>query len=190
MKKVLYLISTALLLLLLNHTTKAQDEIDPSSLGSANYFDIELQVGQQSVWTGKVPIQVKFKSNIDSDRTEISWDTPQGIVINNSFNNFFPVKKGQVYTVNSTISPLQAGTYEIAGNITTWSYSTNYSSSSKVTITFDENLEVSPHLPTYESSLLLKYVIMGVLIVVMLVVLGFLGKIGLKKFAVWIKPPQ
>ena len=153
-------------------------------------FSIETQVGTQSPWNKSVPVTVKFKSNIDSEKTEISWDLPAAIKVSGSYTNYSTLKKGQVATFTANIIPVQSGTYDIVVNLTAWNNDTNYTSSNKFNVTFNDSLELTPITDSYRTAQSVKFIVIAVLIIIGLIGLFFLGKIGLKKLKIWLKPPE
>lgn len=154
------------------------------------YYDIEVTVGTQSAWNNKVPITIKFKPTIDSLKTDVSWDIPIGVKIENNFKNYFPTKAGEVYTVQSYLIPEKAGAYDLAVTITAWNTESNYSNSQQVRIEFNKSLIVTPLQPGYTMGIGLKIfiIIAGAGIAGYLLIIGL--KKGSKMLLNWLKPPE
>jgi hypothetical protein len=163
---------------------------DTTSKLSATYYDIEITVGTQSAWTNKVPVTVKFKPSIDSLKTDVSWDAPIGVKVENNYTNYFATKAGQVYTVTSDLVPSKSGSFDIAVNVTAWNTDANYSNSQHFTIDFNSSLIVTPLQSGYTVGIAIKIF----LIIVGIGVAGFLLYIGTKKgiklLQAWLKPPE
>lgn len=152
-------------------------------------FDVELHVETQSVWTGNVPLLVKFRSNVDAPRTEISWDSPTGLRITPNHPRFVNAVKGEVYTYRATLRPESSGTYNIAVNVTAWQVQTNYTSSASKILSIDDSLKVTPQSPEYATSQLVRSIVIGLLSLGILGGLVYLGRIGFERAKEWLKPP-
>lgn len=174
--------------------TIVPETIDQPSIAqdtdSIEPFTVELYVDPQSAWTGKVPLIVRFRANMDAPKTEITWDSPTGVSISPSHPRFVSSTKGEVYTYKAFLSPNSQGSYNIAVNVTAWQVQTNYTSSASSIVAFDSDLKVTPQTAEYTSAVLVRNVVLGFLAILVLVGLGYLGKIAFEKFKEWIKPPQ
>lgn len=157
---------------------------------SSEYFDIEIEVGTQSPWSNKVPLTIKFRSTVDSDKTEITWDTPAGLEVKANHKQFVSVVKDQVYSYTANVDPQQAGSYEIGVNVTAWQYNTNYTSSNITSLTFDKDLVTLPQTIGYGSAVVFKYISVALMVIVAIIGLIFGSKIGVSKLKSWLKPPD
>ncbi len=159
--------------------------VDTSSL-----FNVELSTDTQSAWDKSVPLVIKFRSNIDADKVEISWDSPSGTKITRKHPQFISVKKGEVYTYRASLKPEIAGLYNVAGNVTVWQYNTNYTTSASINIRFGEDLLTIPQSAGYTGAVIMKYLVYLLLLAIG-VGLGYFGfKYLLKYLKVWLKPPE
>jgi hypothetical protein len=172
-------------------TTPTADTTPTTTTTKQNVtFTIEIETGTQSAWDNSVPLTVKFLPSADVSQTEVSWDVPDGVKLATDYTNYFTVSKDQVYTVNATLYPSVAGTYDIAANITAWRVGTNEASSKKITLSFDKDLLVTPTQAGYSFAVILKYVVIVIGGIAGIFVIVFLAKIGLKKLGKWLKPPE
>lgn len=159
--------------------------------GSQPPFTVEIVVGTQSPWNQRVPVTVKVRPSVDTTRTNITWDAPIGVTINDkNSQKYMVVKKGEVYTTEITIDPIVSGTYTIAATATDWGYGANFASTESINITFDENLIVTPSDPGYSSAVIFRYIIIFFGFIVLGFVLLILGKLAIKKLKEFLKPPE
>jgi hypothetical protein len=157
---------------------------------SSEFFTIELFTDTQSPWTRNVPITLKFRANRDSEKTGITWDSPAGVRIVEKHPQFVSVTKGEVYTYNAVASPETAGTYNIAVNVTAWEVKTNYTSSTNITLKFDENLVRDPAGPDYGTAVLIRNVVLALVAIVVLGAAAYGAKLGFGRLKEWLKPPE
>jgi hypothetical protein len=158
--------------------------------GVTSPFTIKLVVGTQSPWTKKVPIDVVFTPTEDSSRTEVSWDAPLGITVEKNYDDYFESLKGQVYSKRAQISASQPGTYTIVANVTNWGYGTNVTTSEEITLTFGDDLIVTPPTPGYSNAVIIKYTVILIFLLIILILSVFGIKKGLKFLKKWLQPPQ
>jgi len=191
MKKIVGITFVLIVLLTTSSSAlKSQEQATSGELTSADMFDMEIEVGTQSAWTKKVPLTLKFKSYIDAAETQISWDVPSGISVQARHKEFIAIEKDGVYTAKANIIPERKGRYEIAANITVWQYNTNYNLSDEVTLEFDDELISIPDTLGYGTAVIIKYVIIGLALILVLLGLVVGGKVGLKKMKAYLKPPD
>jgi hypothetical protein len=157
---------------------------------SSEFFSIELFAGTQSPWSKRVPVTIKFRSNRDAEKTEISWDAPTGVQVIEKHPQFISVTKGEVYTYSALIAPQTSGTYNIAVNVTAWEVNTNYTSSSNITLKFDDALVADEDDPGYKTASLIKTISLGLLGIIVVVIAAFGVKLGFEKLREWLKPPE
>jgi hypothetical protein len=157
---------------------------------SSEFFTIELFTDTQSPWTKNIPITLKFRANRDSEKTGITWDSPTGVRIIEKHPQFVSVTKGEVYTYSAVATPESPGTYNIAVNVTAWEVKTNYTSSSNITLKFDENLVRDPAGPDYGTAELIKNIILVLLGIVVLGAATYGVKLGFGRLKEWLKPPE
>ncbi len=183
------------LLLLPFGTTLAADNdlIEESNIEetkeASRYFNMELETGTQSVWNNTIPITIRLQPTIDAVRVEIDADTPTGLDFEYLGEQYFPVEAGETYELQSRIIPQREGEHRITINAISWEHGgTNYSSSSRLDIEIDEDLQIVPQSSAYTWNLVLKYTI----IVLLIAGLGFVGfhyaKKGYKRFKKWLLP--
>lgn len=156
---------------------------------SSRYFNIELEVGTQSVWNNSIPVIIHLKPTIDAERVEIDADTPTGLDFEYIGNQYFPVQEGETYELRSRVIPKREGTHRVTINTISWEHGgTNYSSSSRLDIEIDEDLQIVPQTSAYTWNLVLKYLIVVVVIIGLGVVGYHYGKKGFKRFKKWLLP--
>jgi len=159
-----------------------------SNVSAQNEYEVDIEVGTQNIITKNIPVKVKFKPTINSNNTEVKYDYGYGIEIVNQFENYFKTSKDEVYTVNSTIKPVEAGNYNITVTVTSWNVESNLSSSTSTSIAFNESLVVTPAQPQYTMNMMILMIV-GILLLVGLGYLAFRGsKVVSKRFREWIKP--
>lgn len=157
---------------------------------SSEFFSIELSSGTQSPWTQKVPITIKFRANRNAEKTEISWDAPSGVRINEQHPQFVSVEDGQVYTYTAVVTPERSGTYNIAANVTAWELNTNYTSSSNISLKFDDHLLQDPPAEGYSMAVLIKNVVLVLFAAVGLAGAFYALKLAFNRLKEWLRPPE
>ncbi len=157
---------------------------------TSKLFEVELQIGTQSPWDNSIPIYIKFRSTVDADNVQISWDVPSGLTYVMNHPQFVSVKKDKVYTYKMTLHPQVAGDYNIAGNVTLWQFNTNYTSSGSIGVKIGSNLLVDPLTPGYTGAVILRYVILFLLVVLGGIGVYFGSKKALELLKEWLKPPE
>lgn len=186
MKKILLLIF-ALFIIVSPHQVFAQEDTNGPSF---EYFNVEVITKGQSAWNKNVPIYVKFIATIDSDKVQITWDTPYGIDIIPKHPKFVTVKAGKTYQYKAEIKPKIAGSYNIAANVVAWQNNNNYTSSGNTSVRFAETLLTDPISSSYQIGVVIKWLV----VILVLVILGFLGYIyalkSKKKFDKWFNLPD
>lgn len=170
------------------------DSIDTTTDENGKILDpffVDISVGPQSPWNGKVPLTVTIRSKIDASRTEVTWEYGYGVSIDDTeYKNFFPLPKDTETTVTGYLKPAQSGPYTITVNVTDWGYGRNYSSTDTVRIDIDENLLVTPSHPNRVMLVIIRVIVLILLAIVFLVIIYFLGKKFLTWLKIWLKPPQ
>ncbi|HVX92774.1 MAG TPA: hypothetical protein VHA74_01535, partial [Candidatus Dojkabacteria bacterium] len=151
-------------------TTSTAETTSGGITDTSKLFEVELQIGTQSAWTKSIPIYIKFRSTVDADNVQISWDVPAGLKYTMNHPQFVSVKKDQVYTYKMTVQPQTAGDYNIGGNVTLWQFNTNYTSAGSVEVKIGEDLLTQPLTSGYTGAVILKYII-----IFLLIVLGGIG---------------
>ncbi|MCB9790585.1 hypothetical protein H6764_01030 [Candidatus Nomurabacteria bacterium] len=162
-----------------------QEPVIPSMV-----FDIKIDVGTQSPWNKKVPVTLTITPNLDSNRTEVSWDVPYGVEIVDKNQNFFSAGKGEAFKRKAYVFPGKPGTYTITANVTNWGYGSNYTSSENITLTFGTNLVTDPETSSYTIASIIRYTV--ILLIFASIIAG--TYFGFRKFKqpikAWFKPPQ
>lgn len=153
--------------------------------------NIGIDVGTQSVWTGKVPLLLTFKANSSSDKTEINWDGPTWAVIESDTPDYFTIQEGQTYTFKAHLNrPPTSGKFTIAANITVWQADTNVTSNTRITLEFDEEGRLLPVSQEYQRNVLIRIALIVVLIVIGGIGLIFGAKVGINKLKDYLKAPE
>jgi uncharacterized membrane protein (DUF485 family) len=184
-------ILTILLFLLFPFATFAQDApVTTTSSPTFEYFNVKVTPDSQSPWNKNVSVYVEFVATINSDKVQIDWDVPSGIVLTPKYPNFFSVKAGETYRFKAIITPKTSGTYNIAANVISWQYNTNYTSSGNALITFGEDLLTVPLTPNYSTTLIIQWVV----IIGSVVLAGYVGVLyalkSKRKFDKWFNLPD
>lgn len=155
-----------------------------------NKVTVEVTLLEQSALNKSVPIEVKFRTNFDTDNAEIVWDYPSQIELVTRHERFVEAKANETYVYRAIIRPQSEGTFSITANIVAWQYNTNYTGSASTSVTFTENLITDPISPSYTVMTIVKLLI----ILVLLGIGGFFGVRALKKFKTtffkWFNPPE
>ena len=157
---------------------------------SPSYFQIELDVGTQSVWNNSIPIDIYLTPSLNSDRVEIRGNTPASLDFEYLGGQYFSVQEGETYRLRSRITPQKPGNYRVAINAIAWQYDTNYSSTSTINVQIDEDLKIVPQSSMYQVNLILKYVFFATIIALIGFGIARFGKKGYTKFKKWLLPNQ
>lgn len=152
-------------------------------------FKVDIELGTQSIFDNSVPLTVVFTPQADFSNVGIAWDSSDGYIIKNNFKNYFPVKNGQEYRYNATMSPTKKGTYNVTVEITAWDKS-NYTSSKSYQIAFDNSLLITPMQSGYSTQLIIVVIVAIALLVGLFFVLRPIAKKLGQRFKNWIKPPK
>ena len=172
-----------LTLFLLTLSPTLADEIE-----TKQYFDVEYEVGRQSVWTGSIPLNIYITPSSDYKRVEMTFNNNTMIDVQYSGPEFFPVTKGETYHVQAKILPKEAGTHQITINAIAWEYNTNYTSSEPMKIQIDENQQIVPQTQAYKILNVLKYILI-IVIVIALVAAGYFAiNKNMTKIKKWFEP--
>ena len=167
----------------------AQEEETEKLSTNTIYFDIVMERLGQSAWNKAVTYEIYVTPKMDSQETQILWDSPTAIDITPSHDEFVDLYEGQTYTFRASVKSNKAGKYEITANLIAWQHDTNYTSSVTDIVTFDNNLLVQPVDTSYTVSLIAKYLIILLAIGGAIYVAVIYMKKGLKKLKVWLTPP-
>ncbi len=165
----------------------AQESEDTVETQTSRNFDIDVEIGTQSVWNKTVPIIVKFTPKMDNRSTEVNFDYLPGIEVRENYKNFFPTKKGETVSVEAIVVPNSQGVYLIGIDVISWG-DYNYINSERIRLEFDGNLELVPVQPEYTIA---KNMQIGAILVATAGLMAgtfFLLKKLAPKFQKWIKP--
>ena len=183
MKKLVVTILSLLILISGTSLVKAQDS------ATTNPVQAEYSVGTQSVWNGKIPVTVKFRTTMNSDYVDVTWDTPYGVDVSSNKTKFLNVVANQTYVYTGYITPSKAGEYSLSFNVIAWQYNTNYTTSSAINLKISNKLLVDPLPANYTAMMVLKYAIFviggGLLVFALYIVIKKFSKIFVK----WLRPP-
>jgi len=172
-------------------TTNLKNDIAEVEEASVQTFNIEIEVGTQSPWNKSVPIIVKVRPNQDTTRTNVTWDTPVGIEFEDkNKQTYLAIPSGQVQVYKVRVKPIVSGTYTIASTATDWGYGANFASTSSVTITFDDNLIITPQSSEYSTAVIIRYAVILLSSIIIGFILYLLSKKGFNKLKIWLKPPE
>lgn len=184
---------------------RAQDEVTVTATGDeemsiasesetedlSNPFDLEISLDTQSPWNKSLPIIIKIRPNIDTTRTNVTWDVPLGIEIKDSHSkDYLAIPSGETYSYTVTLKPIQSGTYTISATATDWGYGENVASTVSKSITFGDNLVTSPQTINYTTSVGIMYAIIILGILALGIVGYFVGRKALGSLKEWLKPPE
>lgn len=153
-------------------------------------FDIYVNVGSQSIFTKKVPVTITIIPKINSEETQIKWDTPVGVIIEEKYENFFDANIDNSYTAKAYIIPEYKGDYDITVSVNSWRINSNLSSSENIQITFDNNLFVTP---IQGGTIVQVFVfIVGIFSIIFLIIflLKKYSPILIQRLKKWLKPPE
>lgn len=185
-----YILTFLLIFPLFSTFIYAQAPLGTQGSPTFEYFNVKVSYNSQSTWTKKVPVTIEFVATVDSDKVQIEWDAPSGVVVTPKYPAFFKVKAGQTYKFKALVEGKTAGTYNLAANVIAWQYNTNYTSSGSFLITFDEKSLTVPITQGYQINTGIKWF----LIVGTILGLGYFGVIyaikSKRKFDKWFNLPD
>ena len=158
---------------------------------SEDFYNIELIVGSQSGFDKYVPITVRITPNKTPTKTQITWEVPDDFNIRIKHSEFIEsLVKNETYEYKIRVKPEDSGNYEIFVNVTAWEPESNYTTSSSVIVSFDENVVVDSNDTNYIMSKIAKIV----LIILIIVGIGFGIYKGWEKLLAflkeYLKPPE
>jgi len=150
-------------------------------------FELEFYSSTQSIFDKSVPINLKIKSLISSERMQIRWQFPTGLTQKGSNKTIWTeIKAGDEVTARTTVFPEKSGTYRVVAEVQAWQANANYVDTKTLDLTFDSNLEIQPQTEQFYSNqrtwLLARIglVFAGILAVV----IGI--RFGYQKFTEWL----
>jgi hypothetical protein len=159
--------------------------IEDTQEQSAGILSLEIEMGTQSVLSGKIPLTVTVTSTIDSNKAAITWDLPRGLAAYGQQEEWFRMEADVPYSFTVEIEPKQSGNYSIVVDVTAWRYDTNYVTSGEFEFQIDEQLHITPAPEAYTRSLMIFRVGVVAGVAAGIVVLIFLVKFGIKRFKTW-----
>src|SRR5690606_14396257 len=136
----------------------AENKLIPTSSVNTKYFELSLLRTSQNPLTKSISYTLNIKPLIDSTETEILWNTDLSMIVTPHHKRFVSLKKGEVVSVKATVKPKASGTHDVEVSVISWQHDTNYTDSSKETITLSKNLVIQPVSSEYSTSVILMYV--------------------------------
>lgn len=168
----------------------AQDVPGPSpGMVSSNNDDIlvEVQVGTQSAWSGRVPVKVRFGSKIAGQKIELIWRYPSALEGSQPASKFYRYEVNAPQVVENQIKPLTPGSQVLVVDVVVWGNDSNYINTSQVTLRFDEQLLLVPQTAAYRNAVLIRYAVLAGFGIGGLLVLFIIGKIIMKLIPQWLE---
>ncbi|MBN2100413.1 hypothetical protein JW710_00755 [Candidatus Dojkabacteria bacterium] len=149
------------------------------------FFEVESEIGTQSVITGEIPIYLYLRPKIDSSKAQLEWSVPRGLEAGSSTEVWFEMKEDEGRTFVLYVKPEESGKYKVTVNVTAWRYDTTYFDSADVEFEVDDNLLVTPQSAEYKRNKM--FLAVGLVLGVLVVLSGsfFLIKFLIGKFKQW-----
>lgn len=184
-KKYLFTILLAFVVSTLCFSEKISSQED---LNMGQYFQLDYDIGRQSVWTGALPLNIYITPLSEFKRVEITFSHGGMTEVKYNGPQFFAVQPEQTYKVQGHIFPKEKGIHHITINAIAWEYDTNYTSATTTSIEIDENLQIVPQTQEYKILNVLKYLLIVLFIVGLGVGAFFIGKKNTTKIKKWLEP--
>lgn len=166
----------------------SQESTTPTTFSNSQYFNVNYEIGRQSVWNKAIPINIYITPVSDYGRVEITFDYGSMTEIKYTDKQYFPVKAGKTYQVQGKLYPKEQGLHHITINAIAWEHNTNYTSSTSTSVSVDENLEIIPQTQEYKILNVLKYVFIILVILGIIAITYFLWKKNTVKIKKWLEP--
>lgn len=190
MKKIILFVATILLMGVTPlYAQDAENKLIPTSSVNTKYFELSLLRTSQNPLTKSISYTLNIKPLIDSTETEILWNTDLSMIVTPHHKRFVSLKKGEVVSVKATVKPKASGTHDVEVSVISWQHDTNYTDSSKETITLSKDLVIQPVSSEYSTSVILMYVAILIISGVGIFVVIKLVKKGSQKAKKWLTPP-
>jgi len=190
MKKIILFVATILLMGVTPlFAQDAENKLIPTSSVNTKYFELSFLRTSQNPLTKSISYTLNIKPLIDSTETEILWNTDLSMIVTPHHKRFVSLKKGEVVSVKATVKPKASGTHDVEVSVISWQHDTNYTDSSKETITLSKNLVIQPVSSEYSTSVILMYVAILIISGVGIFVVIKLVKKGSQKAKKWLTPP-
>lgn len=190
MKKIILFVATILLMGVTPlFAQDAENKLIPTSSVNTKYFELSLLRTSQNPLTKSISYTLNIKPLIDSTETEILWNTDLSMIVTPHHKRFVSLKKGEVVSVKATVKPKASGTHDVEVSVISWQHDTNYTDSSKETITLSKDLVIQPVSSEYSTSVILIYVAILIISGVGIFVVIKLVKKGSQKAKKWLTPP-
>lgn len=190
MKKIILFVATILLMGVTPlFAQDAENKLIPTSSVNTKYFELSLLRTSQNPLTKSISYTLNIKPLIDSTETEILWNTDLSMIVTPHHKRFVSLKKGEVVSVKATVKPKASGTHDVEVSVISWQHDTNYTDSSKETITLSKDLVIQPVSSEYSTSVILIYVATLIISGVGIFVVIKLVKKGSQKAKKWLTPP-
>ncbi len=167
----------------------SENKLIPTSSVNTKYFELSLLRTSQNPLTKSISYTLNIKPLIDSTETEILWNTDLSMIVTPHHKRFVSLKKGEVVSVKATVKPKASGTHDVEVSVISWQHDTNYTDSSKETITLSKDLVIQPVSSEYSTSVILMYVAILIISGVGIFVVIKLVKKGSQKAKKWLTPP-
>ena len=152
------------------------------------YFQVEYEIGRQSVWNNSIPLDIYITPHSSFNRVEVTFGYGGMTNVRYSGPQFFPAEAGETYKVRARVYPQERGTHHITINAIAWEYDTNYTSSASATVPVDENLQIIPQTQAYKILNVLKYIFITILVIGGIVGAYFLTLKNMDRIKKWLEP--
>lgn len=152
------------------------------------YFQVEYEIGRQSVWNNSIPLNIYITPHSDFNRVEITFGYGGMTEVRYRGPQFFPVKAGETYNVQARVYPKERGPHHVTINAIAWEYDTNYTSSASANIPVDENLQIIPQTQAYKILNVFKYIFITLIVIGIGIGAYFLTLKNIEKIKKWLEP--
>lgn len=191
MKKLITIVATILLITpFFGGSLYAQDDTE-TTVESEDFagqaFELDISKGTQSIFNDSVPIYLDIQSYIKTTKLQVRWKLPTGLQSKGNVTAAWGTieKDGEVST-SIEVTPEKPGTYKLVAEVQAWQADANYVDTVSIDLTFEKDLEITPHTDQYYQNQRTWNIAKIAMIVLGLGLAGVLGVLGYKAFIKWL----
>lgn len=149
-------------------------------------LSIDVTKGIQSGKTGEIPLKIKIRSSIASDKFELNINAPSELQAVYTPHIFTKIEADKDYEIEYLFKPTKAGVYTIVVEGQIWEADTNYKTSDIATFTINDKLQQEPVSEQYLSEVRQKKILNLIKTFLIIVIIIALGTFFTKKFIEWL----
>ncbi|MCA9381968.1 hypothetical protein KC660_01010 [Candidatus Dojkabacteria bacterium] len=147
---------------------------------------IEATKGLQSGKNEQIPVKIKIRSSIASDRFELNINAPSELKAVYQPHVFTSIEADKDYEIVYDFKPTKEGVYNVVVEGQLWQADTNYKSNDIVTFTINKDLQLEPVSEQYLSEKKQKKILGLVKTFLIIVVVLAVGTFLTKLFIEWL----